>query len=196
MKIGILALQGAVREHCRIVHKLGHKTVDILYPRDLIGIDGLILPGGESTTISKLLVRYGLLTPIVELGHKKLPIFGTCSGLILLSKNIAKSEQYRLGLMDTYVKRNAFGRQLASFETKMPIPILGNIPYPTIFIRAPYIDKADKGVNILLSHESRILFAEQDNFLAASFHPELTEDVRVHEYFIQKILSYQKFCNL
>jgi len=193
MKIGILALQGAVREHRKILRKLGYETVDILSPQDLLEIRGLILPGGESTTVSKLLVKYGLLVPIIELGHKKLPIFGTCTGLILLSKRIERSEQCCLGLMDTYVKRNAFGRQLDSFETEMPIPILGSDPYHTIFIRAPYIDKVDKGVNVLLSYENKILFAEQDNFLAAAFHPELTEDTRIHEYFIQKIISYQNF---
>lgn len=192
MKIGILALQGAVREHRNILRKLGCEAIDILSPQDLLEINGLILPGGESTTVGKLLVKYDLLSPIIELGRKKLPIFGTCTGLILLSKHIEGSEQYRLGLMDIYVKRNAFGRQLASFETKMLIPILGSIPYQTIFIRAPYIDKVDKGVSILLSYKNKILFAEQDNFLAAAFHPELTEDTRVHEYFVQKIINYQK----
>jgi 5'-phosphate synthase pdxT subunit len=187
MKIGILALQGAVREHRKLLHRLGVETVDVLNPSDLNGINGLILPGGESTTVGKLLVRYALLEPIADLGRKGLPIFGTCTGLILLSKQINNSDQHRLGLMDTYVERNAFGRQLASFEADMPIPVLGKTPFHTIFIRAPYIDKIDAGVTVLLRYQDKILFAEQDNLLAAAFHPELTDDTRVHEYFISKI---------
>jgi 5'-phosphate synthase pdxT subunit len=186
MKIGILALQGAVREHRNLLQRLGVETVDVLNPDDLDGIDGLILPGGESTTVGKLLIRYNLLKPIAELGSRGLPVFGTCTGLILLSKHINNSVQYRLGLMDTYVERNAFGRQLASFESDMHIPVLGDTPFHTVFIRAPYIDKADDNVRVLLSYQNKILFAEQDNFLAAAFHPELTDDTRVHEYFLNK----------
>jgi 5'-phosphate synthase pdxT subunit len=188
MKIGILALQGAVREHRSILQRLGVETPDVLNPEDLDGIDGLILPGGESTAVGKLLVRYNLLEPIAELGRKGLPVFGTCTGLILLSKHINNSEQYRLGLMDTHVERNAFGRQLASFEADMPIPVLGDTPFHTIFIRAPYIDSIGGNVRVLLPYQDKILFAEQDNFLAAAFHPELTDDARVHEYFLSKII--------
>ncbi|MDR1592870.1 MAG: pyridoxal 5'-phosphate synthase glutaminase subunit PdxT [Prevotellaceae bacterium] len=188
MRIGILALQGAVREHRNMLHRLNVETVDVLNPSDLDGIDGLILPGGESTTVGKLLVRYNLLEPIAELGRKGLPIFGTCTGMILLSKYINNSEQYRLGLMDTYVERNAFGRQLASFEADMAIPVLGDIPFHTVFIRAPYIDKVESNVKILLSWQDKILFAEQDNFLAVAFHPELTNDTRVHEYFLKNTI--------
>ncbi|GHV64286.1 pyridoxal 5'-phosphate synthase subunit PdxT [Bacteroidia bacterium] len=199
MKIGILALQGAVREHRRTLQHLGVTTVDVLYPADLQGIDGLVIPGGESTTMGKLLVRYNLLKPIAELGRKGLPIFGTCTGLILLSKHINGSEQYRLDLMDTFVERNAFGRQLASFEADMEIPALADIgdnagnntPFHTIFIRAPYIekvdDKAEPKVIPLLTDNGKILFAEQGNLLAAAFHPELTDDTRVHAYFLKKV---------
>jgi 5'-phosphate synthase pdxT subunit len=186
MKIGILALQGAVREHRAVLHTLGVQAVDVLGPEDLNGIDGLIIPGGESTTVGKLLVRYGLLEPIAEQGRKGLPIFGTCTGLILLSKHIDNSNQYCLGLMDTYVERNAFGRQAASFETDMPIPVLGERPFHTIFIRAPCIEKVDAGVTVLLRQDDKILFAEQNNLLAAAFHPELTTDTRIHEYFLRK----------
>ncbi|MDR2027654.1 MAG: pyridoxal 5'-phosphate synthase glutaminase subunit PdxT [Prevotellaceae bacterium] len=189
MKIGILALQGAVREHRNLLCRMGVETADVLNPEDLNGIDGLILPGGESTTVGKLLVRYNLLTPIVEQGKKGLPVFGVCTGLILLSKHINNSEQYRLGLMDTYVERNAFGRQLSSFEADMHIPVLGDIPFHTVFIRAPYIDKAGDSVKVLLSYQDKIIFAEQDNFIAAAFHPELTNDTRIHEYFLNKIIS-------
>jgi 5'-phosphate synthase pdxT subunit len=187
MKIGILALQGAVREHRNLLRRLDVETVDVLNPDDLCGIDGLILPGGESTTVGKLLIRYNLLEPTVELGRKGLHILGVCTGLILLSKHINNSEQYRLGLMDTCVERNAFGRQLASFEADMIIPALGYTPFHTVFIRAPYIEKVGDNVKVLLSYQDKILFAEQDNFLAAAFHPELTDDTRIHEYFLSKI---------
>jgi 5'-phosphate synthase pdxT subunit len=191
MKIGILALQGAVREHRRMLHRLNVNTVDVLNPDDLHEINGLILPGGESTTVGKLLIRYNLLEPIAELGRKGLPVFGTCTGLILMSKHINNSEQFRLGLMDTYVERNAFGRQSASFEADMHIPVLGDTPFHTVFIRAPYIDGIEKNVKVLLSLQDKILFAEQDNCLAAAFHPELTDDTRVHEYFLRKILKFK-----
>ena len=187
MKIGILALQGAVREHRNMLHRLNVETVDVLNPDDLLGISGLILPGGESTTVGKLLFRYSLLNPIAELGRKGLPIFGTCTGLILLSKHINNSEQYRLGLMNTYVERNAFGRQLASFEMDMHIPVIGDMLFHTVFIRAPYIDRVKDNVKILLAYQEKILFAEQNNLLAAAFHPELTDDTRIHEYFLKKI---------
>jgi 5'-phosphate synthase pdxT subunit len=187
MKVGILALQGAVREHRNMLNRLGAETVDVLYATDLVGLDGLVLPGGESTTTGKLLERNNLLEPIAELGRQGLPIFGTCTGMILLSKHIIGSDQQRLGLMDTYVERNAFGRQLASFEADMPIPVLGEKPFPCVFIRAPYIEKVDADVTPLLVYDNKILFAEQNNLLAAAFHPELTDDPRVHHYFLQKI---------
>jgi 5'-phosphate synthase pdxT subunit len=184
MKVGILALQGAVREHRNMLHRLGVKTADVLNPQDLRGVSALILPGGESTTMGKLMARYGLLTPIAEAGRAGLPIFGTCTGLILLSKHINNSAQHSLRLMDTCVERNAFGRQPASFEADMPIPALGGKPFHTIFIRAPYIKEAGKSVTVLLRHEEKILFARQGNLLAAAFHPELTDDTRIHEYFL------------
>jgi 5'-phosphate synthase pdxT subunit len=186
MNIGILALQGAVREHRAMLQTLGVPAVDVLKAEDLNGINGLIIPGGESTTVGKLLVRYGLLEPIACLGRKGLPIFGVCTGLILLSKHINNSDQYCLGLMDTYVERNAFGRQSSSFEADMPIPVLGEKPCHTIFIRAPFIEKVADGVTVLLQHEGKIFLAEQGNLLACAFHPELTSDTRIHEYFIRK----------
>lgn len=189
MKIGILALQGAVREHRNILRKLGVETVDVLNPSDLEGIDGLVLPGGESTTMGKLLVRYNLLEPIIELGKKGLPIMGTCTGLILLAKHINGSDQHRLGLMDIYVERNAFGRQLASFEADMHIPILGDEPFHMVYIRAPYIDKVGEGVKVHLTLDDKVLMAEQKNFLAVAFHPELTNDTRMHQYFLEKCRS-------
>jgi 5'-phosphate synthase pdxT subunit len=189
MKIGILALQGAVREHRDMLRRMNVETVDVLNPEDLTGIDGLILPGGESTAVGKLLVRYNLLNPIIEKGNKGLPIFGLCTGLILLSKHIINSQQYRLGLMDTRVERNAFGRQLSSFEADMYIPVLGDRPFHTVFIRAPYIESVGDNVKVLLSYQNKSLFVEQDNFIAAAFHPELTDDIRIHEYFLNKIID-------
>jgi 5'-phosphate synthase pdxT subunit len=187
MKIGILALQGAVREHRVALQKLGCETVEIIDPEDLDGIDGLILPGGESTTMGKLLIRYNLLEPIIELGKKGLPIFGTCTGMILLSKHIIGSDQTSLALMDTYVERNAYGRQLQSFEADINIPCLGEKPFHAVFIRAPFIEKVESDVEILLTLENKILFARQNNLLACAFHPELTEDTRMHEYFLSMI---------
>ncbi|WP_162504603.1 pyridoxal 5'-phosphate synthase glutaminase subunit PdxT [Treponema endosymbiont of Eucomonympha sp.] len=187
MRIGILALQGAVREHRVMLRRLGVDAADVLNTEDLCGIDGLILPGGESTAIGKLLARYALLEPIAELGRRGLPIFGTCAGLILLAKHINGSEQPRFGLMDAWVERNAFGRQLASFEADMPVPALGGEPFRIICIRAPYIDRVGAGAVPLLSYEGKILFAEQGSLLAASFHPELTGDTRIHEYFISRV---------
>ena len=187
MKIGVLALQGAVREHSDMLKRLGVETANVLDPKDLEGIDGLVLPGGESTAIGKLLNFYKLIDPIRELGEKGLPIFGTCTGLILLSKHINGSDQYRLSLMDTYVERNAFGRQLASFEAPMKIDVLGDEPFPTVFIRAPYIDKVEGGAKSLLDMDGKILLAEEGNLLAAAFHPELTDDTRIHEYFLRKV---------
>jgi 5'-phosphate synthase pdxT subunit len=188
MKIGILALQGAVREHRNLLRRLHVETVDVLNPDDLTGIDGLILPGGESTTVGKLLIRYNLLTPIAEAGRRGLPIFGVCTGLILLSKHISNSDQHRLGLMDTWVVRNAFGRQSSSFEADMIIPVIDDKPFHTVFIRAPYIEKVGDNVKVLLTDQEKILFAEQDNILVAAFHPELTDDTRIHEYFLSKIM--------
>jgi 5'-phosphate synthase pdxT subunit len=189
MRIGVIALQGAVREHRNALRALGIEAVDVLDPEDLGGIDGLIIPGGESTTLGKLMARYGLLEPVAALGREGLPIFGTCTGLILLSKHISGSGQFCLGLMDTYVERNAFGRQPASFEADMPIPALGERPFHTIFIRAPCIEKADASVTVLLQNEGKILLAEQGNSLAAAFHPELTPDTRLHGYFLRKIVT-------
>lgn len=192
MKIGVLALQGAVREHRNALLKLGAEVVDVLYPADLVGLDGLVIPGGESTTVGKLLVRYDLLEPIAALGRKGFPIFGTCTGLILLAKEIQGSEQFRIGLMDVVAERNAFGRQLQSFEADMSIPALGEVPFHTVFIRAPYIGSVGEGVNVLLTLDDKVLFAEQGNLLVAAFHPELTEDTRVHAYFLKKCEGYKE----
>jgi 5'-phosphate synthase pdxT subunit len=184
MKIGVLALQGAVREHCNSLRRCGVEPVEVRYSEQLPEIQGLIIPGGESTTVGKLLVKYGMLEPIAGMGRQGFPIFGTCTGLILLAKDIIGSDQHRLGLMDITVERNAFGRQIASFETDMVIPEIGQPAFHTVFIRAPFITRVGTGVKVLARLDEKILFAQQGNLLAAAFHPELTADTRIHRHFL------------
>jgi 5'-phosphate synthase pdxT subunit len=185
MKIGVLALQGAVREHCNSLRACGVEPVEIKYQNQLDDIRGLIIPGGESTTVGKLLVRYGMLEVLMKMGRNGFPIFGTCTGLILLAKDIDGSDQPRLGLMDIIVERNAFGRQIASFERDLAITELGSPDFHAIFIRAPYIHKVGPGVQVLAKIDEKILMARQENLLAAAFHPELTPDLRIHQYFLK-----------
>jgi pyridoxal 5'-phosphate synthase pdxT subunit len=185
MQIGILALQGAVREHCNSLKACGVEPVEIKYREDLDRIGGLIIPGAESTTVGKLLVRNQMMDRIAELGRAGFPIFGTCTGLILLAKEIIGSDQPRLGLMDITVERNAFGRQIASFEGDLDIPELGVPPFHAVFIRAPYITGVGKEVKVLARLGEKILLARQGKLLAAAFHPELTADVRIHQYFLK-----------
>ena len=188
MIVGVLALQGAFREHQRALAGCGVDSILIKKPEQLEGISGLIIPGGESTTIGKLLNDFSLLEPIKKMGEEGLPIFGTCAGLILLARNIAGSEQPRLGLMDMTVERNAFGRQVNSFEADIDIPALGPEPFRAVFIRAPYILNAGSDVEVLASFDGKIVVARQGRFLAAAFHPELTGDLRAHRYFLEKCL--------
>ena len=184
MKIGVLALQGAVREHCNSLKGCGVDPVEVKYKEQLSGIEGLIIPGGESTTVGKLLVRHGMLSLLAEMGRKGFPIFGTCTGLILLAKEIIGSAQPRLGLMDITVERNAFGRQIASFEAELEIADIGKPLYRAFFIRAPYITKVGKNVKILAQIEGKNILVQQGSLLAAAFHPELTPDLRIHQYFL------------
>lgn len=183
-KIGVLALQGAFREHRKVLESLECEVIEVRRPSDLDGINGLIIPGGESTTMGKLLEIEELGEKIKQLAKNNLPIFGTCAGMIVLSKNIEDSNQYRLGLMDVTVQRNAFGRQVASFETDLEVPALGQDPVRAVFIRAPYIKNVAPNVGILAEYEGKIVFARQGNLIASAFHPELTEDRRVHQYFL------------
>ena len=193
MKIGVLALQGAVPEHIKALRRCGVEAVEVKEPSQLTDIDGLILPGGESTTIGKLMERYGLLSEIKKQHEEtNLPVFGTCAGMILLAKDIEGSGQHRLGLMDICVKRNAFGRQIDSFEEDVPVNFSGNGKAPekfhAIFIRAPFITHAGSGVSVLSKlSDDRIIFVRQGNLLASSFHPELTSDLRIHKYFIRLV---------
>ncbi|MCL5039132.1 MAG: pyridoxal 5'-phosphate synthase glutaminase subunit PdxT [Firmicutes bacterium] len=185
MKIGILALQGDVREHAWAIQNTGNEAVEVKKASQLEGLAGLIVPGGESTTIGKLMEEYGFFSAIKEKAEEGLGIYGTCAGLILLAKEIAGSTQPRLGLMDIVAQRNAYGRQRESFETDLEIPVLGEEPFRSVFIRAPYIEAVGPEVQVLATYDNKIVFARQGRFLASAFHPEETEDLRVHRYFIR-----------
>lgn len=187
MEIGVLALQGAFREHRKMLKDCGVSSREVRKPEQLEGVDGIIIPGGESTTIGKLMEQYGLMELIRDMANKGVPVFGTCAGLVLLAKEIENSTQPRLGLMDIVVVRNGFGRQVESFETDLEINILGFSPFRGVFIRAPYIKKISPNIGILASYDDKIVFARQGNLLACSFHPELTDDLRVHRYFLQMV---------
>jgi len=191
MKIGILAMQGAFREHATALRKCGCDAVEIRKPSDLEAIDALIIPGGESTTIGKLLNDYGLTEPILAKARDGLPVFGTCAGAILLAKDVMDSDQRRLGLMDIKVRRNAYGRQVDSFEVDVEVPVLGKEPFPAVFIRAPRIEDARPGVEVLARYREGIILVRQGNLLAATFHPELTEDLRLHRYFLRMVAERQ-----
>lgn len=189
--IGVLALQGAFREHCRMLAELGAQTREIRQAKDIDSLDGLILPGGESTTIGKLLLELGIFEPLTQLIKSGMPVLGTCAGLILLCKEIAGSAQPRLGVLDALIERNAFGRQNESFETFLDVPAWGMEPYPAIFIRAPLLRQVGENVRILASltknGENRAVAVRQNNILGISFHPELSRDFRCHEYFLNMI---------
>lgn len=187
--IGILGMQGAIAEHQEILLQIPHtKTRIVKTAKDLDCIDGLILPGGESTAIGKLLDYFSLKEILQEKIISGLPVFGTCAGLILLAKNIENQTNTHLATMDITVKRNGYGSQLDSFSTNLLIPTIDkNMPIPLVFIRAPYITKTDKDVQILATLDNKIIAARQKNMLVSSFHPELTCDLRFHQYFLSMI---------
>lgn len=184
--IGVLGLQGAVSEHVRSVEACGAEAVIVKRVEDLEGIDGLILPGGESTTMRKLIDKYGFMEPLKEFAAKGKPMFGTCAGLILLAKELVGYAEPHLGLFDVTVERNSFGRQKESFEAELHIRGLDE-PFIGVFIRAPHIVKAGINVEILAMHNGRIVAAREGQFLGCSFHPELTEDHRFTELFIEMV---------
>ncbi len=195
MKIGVLALQGDFAEHITMLRRLGVEACEVRLAKDLEGLDGLIIPGGESTTIGKLAKEFGLIEPLQAFGHSK-PIWGTCAGAIFLSKDATriKAGQPLLGLMDITIQRNAFGRQVDSFEIPLDVPALGgengdNPPYEAVFIRAPLIESLDQPDVELIAEleDGTIVAARQKNLLVTSFHPELTEDDRFHQYFLAMI---------
>jgi pyridoxal 5'-phosphate synthase pdxT subunit len=184
-KIGVLASQGAFAEHIAALGKLDTEAVQIRLPDELEGLDGLIIPGGESTTISLLMNSYDLFTKISTLAKAGIPLFGTCAGMIMMAKNVVGNHSETLALMDITVQRNAFGRQVDSFETELDIPVLGRQPFPAVFIRAPLITGCDKSVDVLAKlKDGTIVAAREGKMLATSFHPELTDDLRLHRYFL------------
>jgi len=184
--IGVLALQGAVREHIRQLKACGAKAVEIKRKEQLDELDGLILPGGESTTMRRLIDSYGFFEAIKEFGSKGKPIFGTCAGLILMAKEIEGQKEGHLGLMDTKVARNAFGRQVASFESNLNIAGVA-ADFNAVFIRAPYVTEAGPNVEILATYDDHIVAAKQENYLCAAFHPELTDDNRFMDFFVKMV---------
>ena len=191
MKIGVLALQGDFAEHITMLKRLNVDALEVRLPKHLEGLDGLIIPGGESTTIGKLAVTYDLIEPLRTFGQRH-AIWGTCAGAIFLSKDVSR-DQPLLGLMDIKVQRNAFGRQIDSFETDLNIPELKQATrttddYHAVFIRAPIIESVSGDAKILASvPDGRIVAAQQGHLLATSFHPELTDDTRFHEYFLSLV---------
>ncbi|UCD09436.1 MAG: pyridoxal 5'-phosphate synthase glutaminase subunit PdxT [Dehalococcoidales bacterium] len=188
MKTGVLASQGAFAEHIAVLEKLGVEAIPVRLPRQLAGLDGLIIPGGESTTISKLMKDYKLVSAIKKLADEGKPIFGTCAGMILLAKEIPDSKVEPLSLMDISVRRNAFGRQNESFETDLNIPVLGEKPFHAVFIRAPLIESVNGTTEVLARlDDGTAVAARQGQFLVSAFHPELTEDLRFHRYFLDMI---------
>lgn len=189
MKIGILALQGDVREHINILRNLNSEAVKVKMPEDMEDIDALIIPGGESTAIGMLIKKYSLGERIKEKHSQGMPIYGTCAGAILLAKEVLGSKINSLKLADISIERNAYGRQLDSFETELSIKDIGN--FKGIFIRAPVIKKHN-GVEILAEHNETPVMIKQDNILITTFHPELTNDARVHKYFLDMAKGYKE----
>ena len=187
MKVGVLALQGAFIEHIHRLQALGAETTEVRLPAHLDELDALIIPGGESTTIGKLATTYGLIEPLQAFGRVK-PVWGTCAGMIFLAKDIGIDRQPILGLMDISVNRNAFGRQNESFEIDLVIPVVGDDPFRALFIRAPLVTTTGGGVEVLATlDDGRIVAVQQDHLLATAFHPELTSDLRLHRYFLEKV---------
>jgi 5'-phosphate synthase pdxT subunit len=181
MKIGVLALQGDFIEHVRTYRSIGVEAVQVRLPEDLEGVSGLTLPGGESTTMRRLIDRWGLRQPILDLAETGAPIFGTCAGMILLARAIVGGEEPVLALLDVAVQRNAFGRQLDSFEADLDVPMLGHDPVHGVFIRAPVIVQVGPGVDVLARlDDGRIVAVRERNIIATAFHPELAGETRFH----------------
>lgn len=188
MRVGVLSLQGDFREHLHVLQKLGVAARDVRTVEQLSELDGLIIPGGESTTISNLLAKNGLMETLRQRGREGFPIYGTCAGMILLAKELEDDRpQERLGLIEIAVRRNAYGRQRDSFEAELQIKKIG--AFHAVFIRAPQIVRVGSKVEVLAEHDSAPVLVRQKNLLASSFHPELTGDPRVHEYFLKMVES-------
>ncbi len=181
VKIGVLAVQGAFAEHIRILEEIGVEAVAVRLPKDLNGVAGLILPGGESTAIRKLIDRWGLRQPIIDLANRGAPLFGTCAGMILLSTDITDGDEPVFPLIDISVKRNAFGRQLDSFEAELDVPVLGDRKVHAVFIRAPVVERVGADVDVLAQlDDGRVVAVRKGQVIATAFHPELSGETRFH----------------
>jgi 5'-phosphate synthase pdxT subunit len=181
VRIGVLAVQGAFAEHIALLREIGVDAVPVRLPSDLDGLSGLILPGGESTAMRKLIDNWGLRQPILDLAQRGAPLFGTCAGMILLSTEISDGDAPVFPLLDITVKRNAFGRQLESFEAELPVAILGDTPVHAVFIRAPIVERVGEGVDVLAQLEDgRVVAVRDGNVIATAFHPELAGETRFH----------------
>lgn len=187
-KVGVLAVQGDVLEHLHALEAAGARPVAVKNARDLASVAALVIPGGESTTVIRLLERFALDRPIVDRVRAGMPLWGTCMGMIVAARDVAGLEQKTLGLIDITVRRNAFGRQVESAEVLLAIPALGPKPYPAVFIRAPWVERAGSGVETLASYGGHPVFVRQGNVMGTAFHPELTRDHRVHEYFFREFV--------
>jgi 5'-phosphate synthase pdxT subunit len=188
MKVGVLALQGTFIEHIEILGQLGVEAPPIRLPHELNTLDGLIIPGGESTAMLRLMKGFGLIRPIKEMALSGLAVWGTCAGMVLLANSISNYEMETLGLMDMRIKRNAFGSQPDSFEMELEIPAIGEKPFRAVFIRAPVIEEAEPGVKILSRLPSgATVSVRQNRLLACAFHPEFTDDLRFHNYFLDMV---------
>jgi pyridoxal 5'-phosphate synthase pdxT subunit len=180
-RIGVLAVQGDFAEHLATLRSIGVDGVEVRLPDDLDGLDGLILPGGESTTMRRLIDRWALREPILELARSGAPVYGTCAGMIVLAREIADGDEAALSLLDVTVRRNAFGRQLESFETELIVPVLGDQPVQGVFIRAPVIERTGPDVDVLARlDDGRVVAVRQRNVIATAFHPELAGETRFH----------------
>ena len=193
-KIAVVAVQGDFQKHIDMLNSLGAEAINARLPVDIERADGVILPGGESTAIGRLLTRYGVDTALKAAHAAGKPIYGTCAGLILLSREVTadtgeRGGQPTLGLLDVVVARNAFGRQVDSFESPLDVPALGPEPLGAVFIRAPYVVEAGPGVDVLARHDGKIVFVRQGTLLGSAFHPEITGDSRVHELFLSMVTA-------
>jgi 5'-phosphate synthase pdxT subunit len=188
MKVGVLALQGAFREHREVLDALGVEAIEVRAPAQLGALDALILPGGESTTMSQLLDSSGVRAPLTELLADGLPVLGTCAGMILLAREVVdgRPDQESFGAIDIAVRRNAYGRQRDSFETDLEVDGLVGGPFPGVFIRAPRIEHVGERVEVLARHDDAPVLARQGAVVVASFHPELSGDLRLHEWFVRE----------
>ena len=190
--IGVLALQGDFAEHVGIFQRLGVAAREVRHPQELADLDGLVIPGGESTTVARLISEFELLEPLRERARNGFPVWGTCAGMIVLAERASELAWPTLGALAIAVRRNAFGRQVDSFETDLAVPALGEQPFHAVFIRAPLVEEVSDGVEVLAKLEDgKAVAVRQANALATAFHPELTEDDRFHRYFIDMVRAHK-----